>query len=328
MKKKINGKTILVTGGAGFIGSHLSERLLELGAKVICFDNLSTGRISHIERQLEYDNFRFIQGDINKLKEISKVFKEFKIDYVFHYAAFVGVKRTQENPMKVLRDINGIENILELSRKNKIKKVVYSSSSEVYGELNSHAQKEDDYPSPKHPYAVVKLVGETFCKMYTEDYALPTVSLRFFNVYGPRQEHTEYGFVTGIFMNQVIKGECPTVFNGGQMTRSFVYVADNVEASIRALVNDDLNGHCLNIGSHDHIKILDLAQMIVKISKKEIDPIFINGERAGEIMHRKPDLGKMISSLKYLPKYDLEKGLAHTYQWYEGETLKSLDENL
>src|SRR3989344_304627 len=195
MFEELKDKIILVTGGAGFVGSNLIKKLLEDTAKVICFDDLSTGAEGNIEEFKNNQNFSFVKGDANKFKDLEKVFKDNKIDYVFHYSARVGVIRTIERPLEVLEDIEGIKNILKLSSDHGVQKVVFSSSSEVYGEPVEIPEKEDGHLNPKLPYAVVKLVGENYMQSYYQTKGLKTCSLRFFNVYGPKQDSSAYGFV-------------------------------------------------------------------------------------------------------------------------------------
>lgn len=308
--------TSLVTGGAGFIGSHLCERLLKGGSEVICFDNLSTGREANIQHLASNPRFHFIRGDANSREELSAAFSKFKINYVFHYAAIVGVKRTLENPLAVLKDIEGIQHILELSRLAKVKKFVFSSSSEVYGSPLELPEREDGAVNAKLPYAVVKLAGESLLKAYWEKYRLPAVALRFFNVYGPRQEGSDYGFVIGIFISQVLAGKSPTIFGDGTQTRDFVYVDDNIEAAIRALWRDEANGQVINIGTGRPTTILELAERLVALSgKANLKPEFLP-PRNIEVMHRWPQISKMRLCLDYAPRVSLEEGLKRTYEVY------------
>jgi len=315
MKKS---KIYLVTGGAGFIGSHLCEALLGKGNKVICFDNLSTGKTENISGIKNNANFIFIKGDANKIKDIEPVFKENNIEGVFHYAAVVGVKRTMENPLSVLEDISGIKNILELSLQNGKPKVVFSSSSEVYGEPKELPEKEDGPKNPISPYATVKLAGENFLEAYRLQHDLKTCSLRFFNVYGPKQESSDYGFVVGIFIKQVLNGKSPIVFGDGTQTRDFVYIEDNIEASIRAMESDESVGQIINIGAGNPVTIYDLANLVINCSnqKGKIKPEFAENKRI-DIKHRSPEISKMIKLLGFHPAVSLEAGLKKTIDYYK-----------
>lgn len=320
--EELKDKIILVTGGAGFIGSHLCERLLELGAKVICVDNLLTGKTENFAHLIEKfgEQIKSFKFDVNTERErLEQIFKELKPDYVFHYAALVGVKRLAEKPLDFFADMKGIRNIFELSKEHKIKKVIFSSSSEVYGEPKNPNEKVGDTINVRahDPYALTKLYGECMAYHYFKQYDLPTCSLRFFNVYGPRQESSDYGFVTGVFIRQVLVGKNPTVFDDGSQTRDFVYVKDNVEAAIRALLSDRTNGKTLNIGRGTPTTILDLAQRIIKMSGKDyLKPEFMHG-RGIEIKHRNPDVAQMKELLNYELQTSLDEGLKLTYDWYK-----------
>ena len=310
---KLKNSTVLVTGGAGFLGSHLCEHLLGYGARVIAFDNLSTGKLSNIGHISKNPDFQFIQGDCNKFEDIAAVFAQNKIDYIFHYAALVGVKRTIENPLAVLDDLKGIEYILDLARGNGIKKVVYASSSEVYGNPVELPEKEDGPTNAKMPYALVKLTGEQYMRAYFEKYGLPTCSLRFFNVYGPRQESSDYGFVAGIFMQQVISGKRPTIFGDGSQTRDFVFVEDNIKAGIAAMFSDAANGESINIGTCHATTVLELAEKIIVLGdRKDLMPEFLPARKI-EIWHRWPQVQKMRQLLDFRPQFTLEDGLKKTY---------------
>lgn len=312
----LKGKTVLITGGAGFIGSHLTETILGLKAKVIVIDNFSTGRKENLKNVLDNKNLKIIKGDVNDFKTLKKIFSNYKIDYVFHYAAVVGVKRLEEEPMKILNDIEGIKNILNLSQKNKVKKIVFASSSEVYGEPLSLPEKEDGIHNPRDVYALVKLMGENLIEIYHKEYKLPACALRFFNVYGPKQNSSPYGFVVGIFIEQVLKGIPPTIFGDGLQTRDFIYIKDNVAASVRALLSKKTDGEIINIGIGRQTTILDLAERIINISGKNLKPKFLP-QRKIDIRYRCPDVTKMKKLLKFTPKYSLDEGLKITYEWYK-----------
>src|SRR3989344_6927166 len=318
MFEQLKGKTVLVTGGAGFVGSHLSRELLASLCKVICFDNLSTGKKPNIQDLETNKNFVFVEGDVNVLEDITKVFLEHKIDYVFHYAAKVGVLRTIEHPLDVMRDIDGIRNILELSRQHVVQKVIFSSSSEVYGDPVEFPEREDGHLNPKMPYAVVKLVGEKYLELYNQVYGLRTCALRFFNIYGPRQDSSAYGFVVGIFIKQALAGEPLSVFGDGTQTRAFVYIDDNINASILALLSAETDGKVVNIGTGRPMTVLALAESIIReVGSQGPEIKFLPTRSGGEIRHRFPDVGKMRKLLHYHPKYTIEKGLRETINWYK-----------
>jgi len=332
MFEQLKGKTVLVTGGAGFIGSHLCERLLELGAKVICFDNLSTGRVRNLS--FAYDlqnassanpNFVFIQGDVNIADDIRQVFLSYPIDYVFHYAAVVGVKRVWEKPFAVFRDIEGFNDILDLSVMRGVKKVIFSSSSEAYGEPVESESKEDGIHNPgrRDAYALTKLVGENLFLGYYEKYKLPATVLRFFNVYGSRQESSAYGFVAGVFIKQVLEGKNPTVFGDGSANRDFVYIDDNIDLAIKALLSDKTNGEVINIGKGKPTTILELAEQIIKLSGKDLRPELLPA-RPNDIKYRCPDITKMKQLLDAEPQVSLEEGLKITFDWYKDNYIKSV----
>jgi len=315
--KYLKGKIVLVTGGAGFIGSHLCDHLMHYGAKVVCFDDLSSGSLAYVSAQKGNANFVFIKGDANKLSDLKKAFK-YPIDYVMHYAALVGVQRTIEKPIEVLEDIEGIKHVLELSRQHKVKKIVYASSSEVYGnQERMPLHEENSYLDVKMPYALVKSAGENFFRTYWETVGLPFTALRFFNVYGPRQESSRYGFVVGIFISQVLKGQAPTIFYDGKQTRDFMFIADNIEASIQSLINPKADGQIFNLGTGRETSVLDLAKMIIEISGKKLKPSLMHKRNLAEIKRRVADNNKMTRLLGYHPQYSLEDGLRITYGWYK-----------
>ena len=307
----------LITGGAGFIGSHLAEALLEKGHEVICFDNMSTGKPKNIEHLKDNSNFSFVEGDANT-DQLDAVFKNHKFDWVFHYAAVVGVKRTLENPMLVLKDIEGIKNILKLSKEGNVKKVMFASSSEVYGHPVEVPEREDGVINASLPYAAVKLIGEKFMESYYQEYGLKTCSLRLFNVYGPRQIDTDYGFVVGIFIKQALANQQPTVFGDGTQTRDFVYVKDNVNTTIEAAKSDKTNGEVINLGNGNETSVLELAKNVIEVSGKKLEPKFMES-RDDEIKRRSPDVTKMKQLIDYETQYSLEAGLKKTMEWYENE---------
>ena len=256
---KLEGKRILVTGGAGFIGSHICEKLLQENANVIILDNFSTGSWRNIS---ELGGLRVVEGDINKKKIFRKLENE-RFDIAFHYAAVVGVQRTEENPCLVLDDVQGIRNIGKLALRGKIGKVIFASSSEVYGNTEKMPMDEKDGVVAWNPYSTIKLYGEHFFSSLWKHHKIPTVSLRFFNVYGPRQSGSAYGFVVSRFIEQVRSGETLTIHGDGSQTRDFVYVDDNVRAALAAIDKVEAWGQVINVGSGRETSVAALAELIV-----------------------------------------------------------------
>jgi len=311
------GKTVLVTGGAGFIGSHLCERLIREGSRVVCFDDLSSGKMENIAGLREHDRFVFVQGDVNKRADLETVFQAHHIDLVFHGAAVLGVQRVIEDPLAVLRDLDGLRAIFELARAHGIKKLVFASSSEAYGEPVTLPEREEGplNVNARDPYGLVKLIGENLCHIYWKKYSLPTTALRFFNVYGPRQESSAYGFVVGVFIRQVLAGQPPTIFGDGNQTRNFVYIDDNIEIVTRALASETANGETVNVGSGPQTTIRELAECTIVIAGANMKPVYLS-EREIEIRYRSPDITKMQKLFGYVPQVSLDDGLRRTIEWY------------
>jgi len=307
---------ILVTGGAGFIGSHLCTRLIKEGHEVICLDNLETGSRENVEHLFD-KGLLFIEGDANDEATLKQLFTDHTFDAIFHYAALVGVKRTNEHPEKVLRDAEGIRHIAELALANGKPKIIFASSSEVYGEPIEIPEREDGHINVQIPYAVVKLLGEKILETYWRKYQLPTCSLRFFNVYGPKQESSDYGFVAGIFIKRVLEGKPPIIFGDGTQTRDFVYIDDNIEAAIRALNSDAVNGEVINVGTGRPTTILDLAEEVIDLIGNDAvrEPDFVPARN--DVKHRFPDVSKMRRLLDFRPQNRLNNGLEKTIAWYK-----------
>ena len=244
MKDRTN---ILVTGGAGFIGSGMVEELIKNENNfVVVVDNLQTGSREKLP-VAQHSNLKFIQCDVNQEEEITSVFHTFSFDYVFHYAAVVGVVRTLNNPIKVLNDITGIRNILNLSKNTGVKRVIYSSSSEVYGEPVEFPQNEETTPlNSRLPYAIVKNVGEAFLKSYKQEFGLDYTIFRFFNTYGPKQSKD---FVISKFINAALNNNPITIYGEGQQTRTFCFIENNVKACITAAFSEEYKNMTINIGN-------------------------------------------------------------------------------
>ncbi len=296
------------------MGSHMCDLLLANGAKVVCVDDLSNGKLSNIVHLKNNKSFKFYKKDVNYFNQIKPVFAKEKPDYVMHYAAMVGVKRTSEKPLEVFKDVEGVKNIAELSRLNRVKKILFTSSSEVYGEPVKLPIAEDDTFNGKWPYSLVKILGEQYFKAYQENYNIPVTILRFFNVYGPRQDFGDSGFVVSVFLKRAIGGKPVEIFGTGEQTRDFVYVDDNVRLSLKAFLNDKVNCHPMNIGSGKSISILDLANEIKKIFPK-LKIILKPARRKGEIKYRTPDVSFMKKMLKDEPSVKLADGLKITLEY-------------
>jgi len=288
-------RRILVTGGAGFIASCLAECLIKDKENfVVIVDNFLTGKKENLPSS-DFKNWKFIKCDVNNYRDISPVMLTHNFDFVFHYAAIVGVKRTLENPTMVLDDLDGIKNILNLSKNIHVQRVFFSSSSEVYGEPVEFPQNEDTTPlNSKLPYAIVKNAGEAFLKSFKKEFNLDYTIFRFFNTYGLKQSTD---FVMSKFINLALKNEDITIYGDGKQTRTFCYIEDNLDATINAFMKNKYVNDVVNIGNNIETTILELAQKIIKITKSE-----------GDMTRRKPDIFKM-KKLLGRKLFPLEKGI-------------------
>lgn len=287
-------RKVLVTGGAGNVGSALVMRLLqENDIKVTVVDNLTTG--SRHKLPNNGDRFNFIKADANNRTDLSEIMLANHFDYVFHYAALVGVKKTQENPVKVLEDIQGIRNLLTLSKNLGVKRFFFSSSSEVYGEPVVIPQNEDTTPlNSRVPYAVVKNVGESFCRSYQQEYGLDFTIFRFFNTYGPNQTTD---FVMAKFIALALKNKDIPLYGDGSQTRTFCYVDDNVDTCVKALNENKIINEVINVGGDIIITIKELAEKIIEITKSQSKLIYLDPLADGDMTRRQPDNSKMIKLL-------------------------------
>ena len=287
---------ILVTGGAGNVGGALARKLVESQKYfVVIADNLSTGSISKLPSN-KFENWSFVNCDVNNYKEISETMLVNHFDYVFHYAAVVGVKRTQENPIMVLNDIEGIRNVLQLSKNSSVKRVFFSSSSEVYGEPVELPQNEETTPlNSRVPYAIVKNVGESFFKSYFKSYHLPYTIFRFFNTYGPNQSED---FVIAKFLKAALKGEDITIYGDGLQTRTFCYVDDNINTCIKIFEDNLMLNDVINIGGAIEFTIKEVAQLIIDKTKSSSNIVHLPALKEGDMTRRMPDNSKMIKILQ------------------------------
>ncbi len=304
---------ILVTGGAGFVASDLALGLADDPKnEVVVVDNLLTGDISKILVP-QKSNLHFVKCDVNQFNDISAVFYANRFEHVFHYAAVVGVKRTTDNPVMVLRDIDGIRNILDLSKNTGVKRVLFSSSSEVYGEPVEIPQNERTTPlNSKLPYAIVKNIGEAFLRSYHREFGLDYTIFRFFNTYGPKQSRD---FVVAKFIRAALASEDITLYGDGSQTRTFCYIDDNVEACLNAYYKGEVLNDVVNIGSDQEVTIKALAELIIEITGSRSRIVHLAPLEEGDMTRRMPDVTRMRALLgrELLPlRSGLERILEHT----------------
>lgn len=303
---------ILITGGAGFIASSLAESLAKSSEhEITLVDNLLTGKAEFIPNS---PFIHFIKCDVNKFDDISGVFFKGNFDFVFHYAAMVGVARTINNPVKVLEDIDGLRNILNLSKNTGVKRVFFSSSSEVYGEPVEIPQNELTTPlNSRLPYAIVKNLGEAYLKAYHQEYGLEYTIFRFFNTYGPKQSHD---FVITRFINAALNNEDLLVYGDGRQTRTFCYIDDNTQAVQSIFESNAYINDVVNIGSDQEISILQLAETIISLFGSSSKIVHLPPLEEGDMTRRKPDNSKMRQVLGR-QLLSLEEGLAKSADYFK-----------
>jgi nucleoside-diphosphate-sugar epimerase len=299
-------KKILITGGAGFIPSSLAEKLAENPKhQLVLVDNLITGRLEKVPVSV-HNNIKFIKCDVNNWNDISSVFYAWQFDYVFHYAALVGVKRTLNNPVMVLEDITGIHNILHLCKNTGVKRAFFSSSSEVYGEPVEFPQNEHTTPlNSRLPYAIVKNVGEAYFKSYKAEFDLDYTIFRFFNTYGPKQSKD---FVVSKFISSALKNKDITIYGDGSQTRTFCYIDDNVDSCVNAFLENKYVNDVVNVGGENEVTILELAETIIKVTGSNSKIKHLPPLEEGDMTRRQPDVNKMKKLLNREP-LSLEEGI-------------------
>jgi UDP-glucose 4-epimerase len=305
----------LVTGGAGFIGSHIAEALISNGSQVTVLDNLSSGReenLNHLQ-----DEINFIKGDIRDDKDLTAAIKD--CDLVFHQAAVVSVTQTVSDPLESA-DVNefGTLKVLEAARDNGVRRVVLASSSAVYGDDPQLPKLESMPCRPLSPYAVQKYTNEQYARLYHHLYGLETVCLRYFNVYGPRQDPSSpYSGVISIFMTCAASDAAPTIYGDGGQTRDFVFVNDVVRANLLAAEAPDAAGRVFNVGTGVAIAIKALWQKISRLATSEQAPTYADARR-GDIVHSVAGIEHICRILDFSPSVSFDEGLAQTFAWYQG----------
>lgn len=306
----------LVGGGAGFIGSNLCEALIDMGYTVRCLDNLSTGKYENIEPLTECERFDFIKGDIRELDTCIEATKG--VDYVLNQAAWGSVPRSIEMPL-LYEEINirGTLNMMEASRINGVKKFVYASSSSVYGNTPTLPKKEGQEGQVLSPYALTKKVDEEYGRLYKELYGLDTYGLRYFNVFGRRQDpEGMYAAVIPKFIRQLLHDEVPTINGDGNQSRDFTYIDNVIEANLRACkAPGDVAGQAFNIGAGGRLFLNDIYKYLCKALGKEVTPNY-GPARKGDVRDSNADISKARELLGYDPEYDFEKGIILAIDWY------------
>ena len=301
-------KKILITGGAGFIGSNIVKTLLEKGAKVRILDSFITGKRKNIEPFLNNENFELIEGDLRDYSTVRKSTEG--VDYILHQGALPSVPRSIKDPVTT-NNINvlGTLNVLKAAKESGVKRVVYASSSSVYGDSKTLPKKEDMAVNPLSPYALSKYTGERYCQIFYQIYGLETVCLRYFNVFGPNQDPTsQYAAVIPKFINLIKNDEIPIIYGDGLQSRDFTYVENVVEANILACEREGIAGEVFNIACENSSTILQLVNLINKFLGKNVEPKFVES-RPGDVKHSLASIEKAKLKLGYKPKVSFEEGL-------------------
>ena len=323
MNIKLTNKKILVTGGAGFIGSNLCETLLEKGNKVICLDNFATGKRENLEQLVKDSNFTLIEGDIRKIEDCLKATQD--VDYVLHQAALGSVPRSIKDPI-TSNDVNvtGFLNMLVAARDNGVKRFVFAASSSTYGDSESMPKVEDIIGKPLSPYAITKYVNELYADIFSKTYGLETIGLRYFNVFGRKQDpNGAYAAVIPKFVSQLMNGESPVINGDGNYSRDFTYIDNVIQANLLCLVttNEKAINTVYNVAYGDRNTLNDLmgylkeylSEFDSKISN--VDVIY-GPNRAGDIPHSHASVDKAKENLNYNPQFTLQQGLKEAVKWY------------
>jgi len=306
----------LVTGGAGFIGSNLVDELLRRGHGVRVLDNVSTGRLENLAGVR--DRIEFFDADICNLETIRPCFAG--VQYVLHLAALPSVPRSVADPLSANKvNIEGTLNVLLASRDAKVKRVVFAASSAAYGDNPTLPRVESHEPRPMSPYALTKLAGEYYCQIFTRLYGLEAVALRYFNIFGPRQNpHSQYTGVLSKFIAAYIKGTTPTIFGDGEQSRDFTYVDNVVDATLRACTAPEAPGRVINVGVGGRFTLNQTIALLNEIFGKQVTPHY-DPPRGGDVLHSQANISLARQVLGYEPKVPYEQGLRKTVEWYRGE---------
>ncbi|MEP7290505.1 MAG: SDR family oxidoreductase [Chloroflexota bacterium] len=307
-------ETYIVTGGAGFIGSHIAERLLKDGQRVRIIDNFSTGKhvnLSHLSGDLQVHDVSITDRDA-----LTPLFEG--VDYVFHQAALASVPRSIDDPLSTHEaNVTGTLNVLIAARDAGVKRVIYAASSSAYGDVDADYQVEAMQPHPLSPYGVSKLAGEYYCQAFTQVYGLETVALRYFNVFGPRQDETsQYSAVIPKFISAMLAGNAPTIYGDGLQSRDFTYVDNVVHGNLLALKAPDAAGEVMNLAIGGSVSLLQLVAKLNDLLGTAIEPIHAE-PRTGDIKYSRADVSKAIELLDFAPVADFDSGLTRTVEWFK-----------
>ena len=306
----------VVTGGAGFIGSHIADALANRGDEVVILDNLFSGRMENIQNLVDTPRVTFVNGSVIDQALLQKTCKD--ADGIFHEAAITSVPRSVKDPLASNEvNVTGTLNVLVAAQKCGIKKIVYASSSSVYGDTPTLPKREDMVPNPKSPYAITKMTGENYLNVFHELYGMDTVSLRYFNVFGPRQDpNSEYSAVIPKFITKVLHHESPVIYGDGTQTRDFSYVKDVVQANIRAMESNAQG--VFNVAYGNRISLINLARTIMDALGEDL-PLTYESGRSGDIHDSLADISAAQKAFGYAPEYSVTTGLKETIAWYKNQ---------
>jgi len=305
----------LITGGAGFVGSHIATALVDAGARVRVVDDLSTGylkNLRHIESKID-----FIEGSVGDAATLERALSD--VEWVFHEAAIPSVPRSVDRPRESHdASVNATFALLLAARDQKVRRVVYAASSSAYGDQPELPKREDMKPAPLSPYAVGKLVGEYYGQVFTNVYGLETVSLRYFNVFGPRQDPgSQYSGVISRFMSALVNGEQPIIYGDGRQSRDFTFVSNVVDANLRAAESADAVGKVINVANGRQVTLNELLEIMKKVTGKSTAAARYEPLRVGDVRHSLADISLARSLLGYEPRVGLEEGLRLTFDWWQ-----------
>jgi len=307
---------VLVTGGAGFIGSNLTEALLQRGHLVRVLDDFSTGKRENLIFDKEYPSLEIIEGDIRHLPTCLKATEG--MEYVFHKGALPSVQRSVEDPeTSNAVNVGGTLNILLAAREKGVKRVMYAASSSVYGDTPTLPKHEEMPPNPLSPYALQKYIGEQYCRLFYQLYGLETVSLRYFNIFGPKQDpNSLYSAVIPKFIDALLEGRPPTIFGDGEQSRDFTYIENVVQANLLAMSAEHLHGEAINIACGKRISLNQLLNVLKEILGLKLSPVYQEA-RKGDVKHSLADIRKGKEIIKYEPKVGIEIGLKKTVEFFQ-----------